>query len=205
MPKRSEFCCKRMVRAEFAIHLEEMMMSRMSLKMKLGVGFGTLLVILALMGVVGYRALTQLVDAAHEVDQIMAKQDMATTVEEAVEKQTTAYAGFCSWAARISVRLVVSAQMVLCLKVVNPKDAKERSQRGKEIFTAGAQKEDAREISISGVEKTKELLIAGKRNKGLRGPSLVRLMSYRFEDDSRCVGRVRPVALRPFPQTRRSG
>lgn len=94
MPKRSEFCCKRMVRAEFAIHLEEMMMSRMSLKMKLGVGFGTLLLILALMGVVGYRALTQLVDAAHEVDQIMAKQDMATTVEEAVEKQTTGVRGF---------------------------------------------------------------------------------------------------------------
>lgn len=70
------------------------MMSRMSLKMKLGVGFGTLLVILALMGVVGYRALTQLVDAAHEVDQIMAKQDMATTVEEAVEKQTTGVRGF---------------------------------------------------------------------------------------------------------------
>lgn len=53
------------------------------------------------MGVVGYRALTQLVDAAHEVDQIMAKQDMATTVEEAAKNKPRAYAGFCSWAARI--------------------------------------------------------------------------------------------------------
>jgi methyl-accepting chemotaxis protein len=74
--------------------LEEKKMSRMSLKMKLGVGFGTLLVILALMGVVGFRAVSQLVEASDEVDALMAKKDMASVVEASIEKQTTGVRGF---------------------------------------------------------------------------------------------------------------
>src|SRR5689334_18675024 len=83
-----------MVRAEIAIHLEETMMSRMSLKMKLGVGFGTLLVILAVMGVVGYRAVSQLVEIGGETEQLMVKKDMASDLDGAIEKQTTAVRGF---------------------------------------------------------------------------------------------------------------
>jgi hypothetical protein len=45
-----EFAAGAWCEPDLAIHLEGTMMSKMSLKMKLGVGFGTLLVILALMG-----------------------------------------------------------------------------------------------------------------------------------------------------------
>lgn len=62
----------------FAIRREGAMMSRMTLKMKLGVGFGTLVVILAVMGVVGYRAVTQLVNISAEVDQFMLNKDLAS-------------------------------------------------------------------------------------------------------------------------------
>ena len=70
------------------------MMSRMILKMKLGVGFGTLLLILAVMGAVGYRALTQLVAIADETDQLMIKKDLVSDLDGSIEMQTTGVRGY---------------------------------------------------------------------------------------------------------------
>jgi CHASE3 domain sensor protein len=44
--------------------------------------------------VVGFRAVSQLVEASDEVDALMAKKDMASVVEASIEKQTTGVRGF---------------------------------------------------------------------------------------------------------------
>jgi methyl-accepting chemotaxis protein len=69
-------------------------MNKLTLKMKLGVGFGTLLLILIALGALGYTSTGQLANISSQVDQIMAKKDMASQIEAGIEKQTTAVRGF---------------------------------------------------------------------------------------------------------------
>jgi methyl-accepting chemotaxis protein len=69
-------------------------MNKLTLKMKLGLGFGTLLVILLISGVVAVSSVGQLADISARADQIMAKKDMASQIEAGIEKQTTAIRGF---------------------------------------------------------------------------------------------------------------
>jgi methyl-accepting chemotaxis protein len=70
------------------------MLNKLSLKVKLGFGFGTLLVILVAMGFVAYNSAGQLADIASRVDDIMTKKDLSSQIEGAIEKQTTGVRGF---------------------------------------------------------------------------------------------------------------
>ncbi len=69
-------------------------MNKLSLKMKLGVGFGALLAILLVTGLMAYNAVNRLSSIADQVDGIMAKKDMISQVEAGIEKQSTAVRGF---------------------------------------------------------------------------------------------------------------
>ena len=69
-------------------------MNKLSLKTKLGVGFGSLLIILTAMGLVAYNAVGQLGQISERVDQIMTKKDMSSQIEASIEKQTTGIRGF---------------------------------------------------------------------------------------------------------------
>jgi methyl-accepting chemotaxis protein len=69
-------------------------MNSLSLRMKLGVGFGSLLITLVAMGLLAYTSFGQLVDISKRVDLIMAKKDMSSQIEAAVEKQTAGIRGF---------------------------------------------------------------------------------------------------------------
>jgi methyl-accepting chemotaxis protein len=69
-------------------------MNRLSLKMKLALSFGGMLVILVTMGFVAYDSVGRQAEIAHRVDDIMTKKDLASQIEAAVEKQTTGVRGF---------------------------------------------------------------------------------------------------------------
>lgn len=70
------------------------MISRMSLKMKLGVGFGVLLVIVAVLGFVSLRALKSLQSSASTVSASLEKKELIAGIEEAIEKQSCGLRGF---------------------------------------------------------------------------------------------------------------
>jgi methyl-accepting chemotaxis protein len=69
-------------------------MKNLSLKMKLGVGFGALLLTLVAMGLLAYHAFGQLVEVSQRVDLIMTKKDMSSQIEASIEKQSTGIRGF---------------------------------------------------------------------------------------------------------------
>ena len=69
-------------------------MNKLTLKAKLGLGFGGLLLILIILGTVAYTSVGRLADISAQVDTIMAKKDMASQIEGGIEKQSTAVRGF---------------------------------------------------------------------------------------------------------------
>lgn len=69
-------------------------MRRLSLKMKLGVGFGGLLMILAALGMVAFNAVGELAQISNRVDAVMTTKDMASQFDAAIEKQTSGVRGF---------------------------------------------------------------------------------------------------------------
>jgi methyl-accepting chemotaxis protein len=69
-------------------------MNKLTIKAKLGFGFGSLLVILVVTAVVAYHSVGQLAEISTRVQEIMAKKELATEVDAAVEKQTTGVRGF---------------------------------------------------------------------------------------------------------------
>jgi CHASE3 domain sensor protein len=69
-------------------------MNKLSLKMKLGMGFGGVLLILILTGIVANNAVGQLDELSNRVEKMMAKKDMASLLEAGVEKQSTGIRGF---------------------------------------------------------------------------------------------------------------
>src|SRR5579864_8597777 len=69
-------------------------MNKLSLKMKLAVGFGGLLLILVAMGFMAYRSVGRLADISNQVDEAMVKKDMASQIEAAIEKQSSGVRGF---------------------------------------------------------------------------------------------------------------
>jgi methyl-accepting chemotaxis protein len=69
-------------------------MNNLSLKMKLVVGFGTLLTTLAAMGLVAYTSFGQLAAMSQRVDLILTKKDLSSQIEASVEKQSTGIRGF---------------------------------------------------------------------------------------------------------------
>jgi methyl-accepting chemotaxis protein len=72
----------------------ETVMNNLSLKMKLGIGFGTLLLTLVAMGLLAYHSFGRLVDVSQRVDLIMAKKDMSSLIEASIEKQSAGIRGF---------------------------------------------------------------------------------------------------------------
>jgi methyl-accepting chemotaxis protein len=69
-------------------------MNKLSLKTKLGMGFGSLLIILTAMALVAYNAVGQLGQISERVDEVMTKKDMSSQIEASIEKQTTGIRGF---------------------------------------------------------------------------------------------------------------
>src|SRR5258708_3299684 len=63
-------------------------MNRLTLRMKLGIGFGSLLLILAAMGFVANSSVRQLADISDHADQIMTKTYLSSQIEAGLEKQT---------------------------------------------------------------------------------------------------------------------
>jgi len=67
---------------------------KISLKMKLGLGFGALLVIMATMGIVSYTSINKLSDLSDEVSKQMHKTQLANLVDAGLELQTSATRGY---------------------------------------------------------------------------------------------------------------
>jgi methyl-accepting chemotaxis protein len=68
--------------------------NKISLKMKLGLGFGVLLLIIAVMGITSYTSVNKLSDLSDEVQKQMHKAQMAGDVDSGIELQTSAGRGF---------------------------------------------------------------------------------------------------------------
>ncbi len=69
-------------------------MNKISLKMKLGLGFGVLLVIIAVMGTMSYHSLNKLSGLTDEISRQMLNAQIATDVDAGIELQTSSARGF---------------------------------------------------------------------------------------------------------------
>jgi methyl-accepting chemotaxis protein len=67
---------------------------RFTLARKLGLGFGSLLLILAIMGFVAFNSISQLQQVSKRVVAMMSKKDMASQLGAEIEQQTTGVRGF---------------------------------------------------------------------------------------------------------------
>ncbi len=65
-------------------------MNKISLTMKLGLGFGALLLIVAILAVIGYTSINKLSDLSDEVDRQMYKKQLSTELDAGMELQTSA-------------------------------------------------------------------------------------------------------------------
>lgn len=69
-------------------------MNKLSLKMKLGLGFGALLVILVVVAFVSYRATVAEEELSHEVEKQVQKKELSMLADRAVEMQLAGLRGF---------------------------------------------------------------------------------------------------------------
>src|SRR5258708_6058061 len=69
-------------------------MNKLSLRMKLGLGSGNLLLFLAAMGYLAYNSVGQIAEIAARADQVMVKANLASQIDAAMEKQTSGIRGF---------------------------------------------------------------------------------------------------------------
>jgi methyl-accepting chemotaxis protein len=69
-------------------------MGKLSLKMKLGIGFGAVLLILALMGLMAYRTVDELATLSSKVEDRSHKVELAKTIDLAVMKESSGIRGF---------------------------------------------------------------------------------------------------------------
>ncbi len=69
-------------------------MHNLSLKVKLGLGFGGLLVVLLAMALIAYRSIDQIADISSKVESALVKKDMASQIEAGLEKQSTGVRGY---------------------------------------------------------------------------------------------------------------
>src|SRR6266571_3351744 len=74
--------------------VKEQMMSKLSLKIKLAVGFGTLLIILVVIATVAYTAVGSLAEAAKEVGRKASEKEMLVKIELAVAKGRSGSASY---------------------------------------------------------------------------------------------------------------
>src|ERR1700730_10085568 len=69
-------------------------MNKLSLRMKLGLSSGNLLLFLAAMGYLAYNSVGQLAEITARADQVMVKTDLASQLVAATETQTAGIRGF---------------------------------------------------------------------------------------------------------------
>ena len=69
-------------------------MNRLSLKTKLGVGFGGLMIVLLAMGFVAYHSVGRMSEISAQVAHNLEEMDTASQIEAGVEKQSTGVRGF---------------------------------------------------------------------------------------------------------------
>lgn len=69
-------------------------MSKLSLKMKLGVGFGTLLVIIAAVGIISYTSVQKLAEFAAQVDYRAQQRFYAVSIESMINNQKAEYRNY---------------------------------------------------------------------------------------------------------------
>ena len=69
-------------------------MNRLSLKMKLGAGFGVLMALMMVMGICGYRGSLASAKLAEDADLAARKKELTLGVESALEMQTNGVRGF---------------------------------------------------------------------------------------------------------------
>jgi len=69
-------------------------MNKLSLRMKLGLGSGNLLLFLVTMGYFAYNSVGQLAEITGRADEVMVKTHLASQIEAATEKQTAGIRGF---------------------------------------------------------------------------------------------------------------
>ena len=69
-------------------------MNRLTLRLKLGIGFGSLLLILAAMGFIANSSVGQLADISARAEQVMTKTYLASQIEAGMEKQTAGVRAF---------------------------------------------------------------------------------------------------------------
>src|SRR5712671_3927000 len=74
--------------------LEDAMLNKLSLKVKLGAGFGLLLVILVALSVASYRTIIRLDEAANEVDRRTIERDAALSIEGSIMKESSGTRGY---------------------------------------------------------------------------------------------------------------
>lgn len=118
------------------------MLNKLSMKMKLMVGFGLLLVILAVQGIAAYRTIVKIDEAAMEVDRKTFEKDAALVIEGAVMKQSSGSRGF----------LLTNQEKLLDLDAVGQREMKENteqllpmvhSEEGKRLFAEVRSANDA--------------------------------------------------------------
>ncbi len=138
-------------------------MNKLSLKMKLGVGFGTLLVILAAMGIVAYRAVNKLSDLSDQVEDSSHKVVLAKAISLAVMKESSGIRGF----------ILLNQEAPLERYEEGKRDYKEsiavlsgivRSEEGKRTL---AEVERTYEAYLTQADKTIALYRAGKSKEAL--------------------------------------
>jgi|HubBroStandDraft_5_1064220.scaffolds.fasta_scaffold04843_5 methyl-accepting chemotaxis protein len=69
-------------------------MNKLNLKMKLGLGFGVLLVLMMVLGICGYRSAVTADKLSEEVDKVANKKELALMVEASLEMQSNGARGF---------------------------------------------------------------------------------------------------------------
>jgi len=70
------------------------MLNKLSLKVRLGAGFGLLLVILAVLSVASYRTILSIDDAAIDVDHKTTERELAATLEASAMKESSGTRGY---------------------------------------------------------------------------------------------------------------
>ncbi len=70
------------------------MLNKLSLKMKLGMGFGTLLLIMTIMGVISFTSINNVAALGDEVNKQMGKKQLSNDAEAAIEMQTSGGRGY---------------------------------------------------------------------------------------------------------------
>jgi methyl-accepting chemotaxis protein len=139
------------------------MLNKMSLKMKLSVGFGLLLVILIVLGMASYRTITKIDEAAMEVDRKVEEKDLAIELNLAAMKQSSGTRGF----------LLTGDEKMLQRDAEGEREMKDaldkltpmvHSEEGKRLFSEIQRTGDAfravadREVQFCREKKTKEAL-----------------------------------------------